>query len=524
MKNGHFSDKTKISTILERVFNSTAIKGSVVNPRTIPPQLSREDRINRIVAVAIVMTGVTMSAIDTTAVVLGLPVMKTDLHSDLISMVWVIMAYLLITTIATTQVGRLGDMFGRVRMYNLGFALFTVFSLFCGFSQSGTELIVFRIFQGLGGAFIFANSGAILADTFPPQERGKAFGYNGIGWSLGAILGILVGGAFVTFFSWRYIFFINVPIGIVATLVGYLMLKEKSPRVREQLDYGGLVLLGAGLFAVLYGVSNVTGSGWTDTYGLEMLIGFLLIVSFVLLERRVKHPLLDLSIFRSRILTASIFAAFFQSLATFAVLFLVIMYLQGPRGFTPWSSSILLIPGYILGGVVAPLSGRLSDRYGARVLATIGLSVQIVGILVYLTFGLTTSIFVVVLGAVIYGSGNSAFFAPNNSAVMASAPPKAYGVTNGLLRTMANVGMLSSFAVALLIASISIPREYAFQIFVGVGKISGDLSLAYITGMHTALVASIALLLIAIALSILRGKESRDPPGTVRDALVSKTN
>ncbi len=474
--------------------------------------LSREERRNRTVAVAIVMTGVTMSAIDTTAVILGIPVMKTDLHSDLLSMVWVIMAYLLITTIATTQVGRLGDMFGRVRMYNLGFAIFTVFSLFCGFSENGAELIAFRIFQGLGGAFIFANSGAILADTFPPNERGKAFGYNGIGWSLGAILGILVGGAFVTFLSWRYIFFINVPIGTGATLVGYFMLKEKSPRLKESLDYGGLLLLGAGLFLILYGVSNITGSGWDYTSGLEMLTGAMLIVSFIFLEMRIKHPLLDLSILRSRILTASIFAAFFQSLATFAVLFLIIMYLQGPRGLSPWNSSILLIPGYILGGVVAPLSGRLSDRVGARVVATIGLSVQIVGILIYLTFAISTSIYVVILGAVVYGSGNSAFFAPNNSAVMSSAPPKAYGVSNGLLRTMANVGMLSSFAVALLMSSLSIPRTYAFQIFLGVGKINGQLSLEYIKGMHTALLASIVMLLIAIVLSVLRGRETRNAP------------
>ncbi len=486
--------------------------------------LSREERRNRTVAVAIVMTGVTMSAIDTTAVILGIPVMKTDLHSDLLSMVWVIMAYLLITTIATTQVGRLGDMFGRVRMYNLGFAIFTIFSLFCGFSENGAELIAFRIFQGLGGAFIFANSGAILADTFPPNERGKAFGYNGIGWSLGAILGILVGGAFVTFLSWRYIFFINVPIGTGATLVGYFMLKEKSPRLKESLDYGGLLLLGAGLFLILYGVSNITGSGWDYTTGLEMLMGAMLIVSFIFLEMRIKHPLLDLSILKSRILTASIFAAFFQSLATFAVLFLIIMYLQGPRGLSPWNSSILLIPGYILGGVVAPLSGRLSDRVGARVVATIGLSVQIVGVLIYLTFAISTSIYVVILGAVVYGSGNSAFFAPNNSAVMSSAPPKAYGVSNGLLRTMANVGMLSSFAVALLMSSLSIPRAYAFQIFLGVGKINGQLSLEYIKGMHTALLASIVMLLIAIVLSVLRGRETRNAPPVVRNNPESKGN
>ncbi len=486
--------------------------------------LSREERRNRTVAVAIVMTGVTMSAIDTTAVILGIPVMKTDLHSDLLSMVWVIMAYLLITTIATTQVGRLGDMFGRVRMYNLGFAIFTIFSLFCGFSENGAELIAFRVFQGLGGAFIFANGGAILADTFPPNERGKAFGYNGIGWSLGAILGILVGGAFVTFLSWRYIFFINVPIGTGATLVGYFMLKEKSPRLKESLDYGGLLLLGAGLFLILYGVSNITGSGWDYTTGLEMLMGAMLIVSFIFLEMRIKHPLLDLSILKSRILTASIFAAFFQSLATFAVLFLIIMYLQGPRGLSPWNSSILLIPGYILGGVVAPLSGRLSDRVGARVVATIGLSVQIVGVLIYLTFAISTSIYVVILGAVVYGSGNSAFFAPNNSAVMSSAPPKAYGVSNGLLRTMANVGMLSSFAVALLMSSLSIPRVYAFQIFLGVGKINGQLSLEYIRGMHTALLASIVMLLIAIVLSVLRGRETRNAPPVVRNNLESKGN
>jgi EmrB/QacA subfamily drug resistance transporter len=477
----------------------------------------KEEMRYRAVTLVIVMTGITMSAIDTTAVVLALPVVKIDLHSDLISMVWVIMAYLLVMTIATTQVGRLGDMFGRVRMYNLGFAIFTVFSLLSGLSNSGGELILFRVFQGLGGAFIFANSGAIIADTFPPNERGKAFGFTGMGWSIGAIFGILVGGAFVTFLSWRYIFFINVPIGTVATLAGYYLLKEKSPRLKEKLDYAGMVLFGVGLFALLYGITDLTGSGWKTLYGLEMLAGSLLILAFIILESRLAFPLLNLSILRSRVLSASIFAAFFQALATFAVLFLLIMYLQGPRGFSAWNSSLLLIPGYVLGGAIAPLSGRLSDKIGARVVATLGLSIQIVGILIYMTFGASTSIYAVVFGAVVYGSGNSAFFAPNNSAVMASAPPRAYGVTSGLLRTLANIGMLSSFALALLIASLSIPRILAFQIFLGTGKINGQLSSAYITGMHTALIASIFLLLVAMVLSILRGKEARTQSGPSPD-------
>lgn len=487
-------------------------------------EITKKEKKYRVITLAIIMTGVTMSAVDTTAVILGLPVMKIDLHSDLISMIWVIMAYLLVMTITTTQVGRLGDMFGRVKMYNLGFAIFTVFSLFSGLSASSKELISFRVFQGLGGALIFANSGAIVADTFPPNERGKAYGFTGMGWSIGAIFGILVGGAFVTFVSWRYIFFINIPIGTAATLAGFYLLKERSPKIKEKLDYGGMILLGTGLFSLLYGITDITGSGWKTIYGIELLGGFLLIAAFVILERHLDFPLLDFSILKSRVLTASIFAAFFQALATFAVLFLVIMYIQGPRGFTPWNASLLLIPGYMLGGVIAPLSGRLSDKIGARVVATIGLSIQIVGIFVYMSFGLATSLYTVILGAVVYGAGNSAFFAPNNSAVMASAPPRAYGVTSGLLRTLANMGMLSSFAIALLIASLSIPRVFAFEIFLGVGKINGKLSSAYITGMHTALLASILLLLVAIVLSILRGKESRTYSKPSSDTREAKSN
>ena len=147
----------------------------------------------------------------------------------MLSMIWVLLSYLLVITILGTQVGKLGDMFGRVRMYNLGFAVFTFGSLLCGISSDGNQLIAFRVLQGVGGALISSNSGAIIADTFSKKERGKAFGFTGMGWSIGAILGILVGGAFVTFLNWRYIFFINIPIGIVATIAGYYLLKERSP-------------------------------------------------------------------------------------------------------------------------------------------------------------------------------------------------------------------------------------------------------------------------------------------------------
>jgi EmrB/QacA subfamily drug resistance transporter len=463
----------------------------------------------RSLAIIIVMMGVTMSAIDTTAVVLGLPVIMRDLHSNIISMIWVIMSYLLVITVAGTQVGRLGDMFGRVRMYNLGFAVFTVGSLFCAFSTNGPQLISFRVLQGIGGALVSSNSGAIIADTFPQRERGKAYGFTGVGWSVGAIFGILIGGAFVTFLNWRYIFLINLPIGVLATTAGYVLLKERSPKLRARLDPVGIVLLAAGLFAVLLSLTDMTGSGYSIRYGTEFVVGISLMIAFAFWEKRFTSPLLDLAILRERVLSASVLAAFFQALASFAVIFLIIMYLQGPRGLTPWNASLLLIPGYVLGGMIAPFAGKLSDKLGARVVASVGLLAQVVGIVIYSTLGLNSSLYIVVLGSIVNGAGSSSFFPANNSAVMASAPPNAYGVANGLLRTLSNTGMVSSFALALLIASISIPRELSFQIFLGVGGIQGTLSSAFVDGMHAALLSTIALLSVALLLSVLRGKETR---------------
>ena len=461
------------------------------------------------IALIIVMMGVLMSAVDTTAVVLGLPVMMLDLHSDILSMIWVIMSYLLVITIFGTQVGKLGDMLGRVRMYNIGFGVFTLGSLLCGVSASGPQLVDFRVLQGFGGALISSNSGAIIADTFPENRRGRAFGFTGFGWSAGAVLGILVGGAFVTFLSWRYIFFINIPVGVVATLAGYLMLREGSPRVKSTFDIVGMVLLGTSLYLLLTFLTGVTGSGLSLVFEVELVAGALLLVGFAAWENHYSSPLLNLSLLRKRVLTASILAAFFQSLASFAVLFLVIMYLQGPRGLSPWNASLLLIPGYVLGAMIAPFAGRLSDRLGARVVASVGLMLQAAGLLTYATLLVGTPLYVVVIGAVLNGAGSSTFFPANNSATMANAPRGAYGIASGLLRTFSNIGMVSSFAVALLVASISIPRQLAFEIFLGVGQINGSLSTAFVDGMHSALIASLSILLVALLLSVLRGKEAR---------------
>ena len=461
------------------------------------------------IALVVVMMGVMIAAVDTTIVVLALPVMMGDLHTDLVTMVWVIMAYLLVMTVLTTQVGRFGDMYGRVRMYNLGFAVFTLGSVACGFASTGVALIAFRVAQALGGALISSNSGAIIADTFPAHARGRAYGMTSIGYNTGAVLGILLGGLIITFVNWRYIFFINLPIGVTALIMGVRVLRERSPRLARKIDFPGVALLGAGLLLLLIGLTNATGAGFTRTV-VEMVVGgALVVVGFLAWERFAPAPLLDLRLLRRRVLTASVFAASLQALGNFAILFLIIMYLQGVRGLSPFIASLLLVPGYVVGGFIGPWSGRLADRLGARVPATLGLLVQVAGVLVYTTLGVATPLWVVVVAATINGIGSGFFFPANSSAVMADAPPRDYGVASGLLRTLSNVGMVTSFAVALLIASRAIPRQAAFAIFVGTTRLSAALASAFVHGLHAALGGSIVFLVLALVLSLLRGRESR---------------
>ncbi|MHB1569971.1 MAG: MFS transporter [Solirubrobacteraceae bacterium] len=455
-------------------------------------------------ALAVVMTGVLITAVDTTIVVLALPEIERALHIALASVVWVVIGYLLVITLLATQVGRLGDMFGRVRMYEAGFVVFVIGSAACALSWNEVSIIAFRVLQGVGGAFVTANSGAVIADLFPPEERGRAYGYNGIGWSLGAVLGIVLGGAIVTYISWRWIFWINVPIGIGAVMLALRVLHDKSERRRRRLDPAGMLALGLGLFGLLWGTTRVATASLDATLIGYLVGGVVLLVVFVLIERTVAEPMLDLSLFGVPTMTPSLLASLFQGLANFAVLFLVIMYLQGPRGLSPIHASLLLVPGYVIGGFTGPYAGRLADRISPVVPATLGLSIQVVALFIYAQLSIDTGLWLVVVASVINGVGASFFFPANNSAVMKAAPPQLFGISSGMLRTFSNVGMVFSFAMAILIASRSISRQLAFAIFVGSTSLHGHLAVAFTSGLHAAFYASMGLMVVAALLSATR--------------------
>ncbi|HLI40863.1 MAG TPA: MFS transporter, partial [Streptosporangiaceae bacterium] len=404
------------------------------------------------VAMAVIMTGVLMTAVDTTIVVLALPEIQRSLHVALSAVVWVIISFLLVITLLSTQVGRLGDMFGRVRMYQAGFAVFVLGSLACAVSWDEASIIVFRIVQGVGGAFIMANSGAVIADLYPRERRGRAYGFTSVGWTLGAVIGIVLGGLIVTYVSWRWVFWINVPVGVAALAAGVRVLHDRGERTRRRLDLAGMACLGLGLFGVLWAMTRLATTAFDAEVAGYLIGGIALLGAFVVIEQRQAEPMLPLSLFRIPTMAASLLASLFQGLANFAVLFLVIMYLQGPRGLSPIHASLLLVPGYVLGSVVGPYAGRLADRRGPVLPATAGLAIQVGALAIYAQLGMATGLWVVVAAAIVNGLGASLFFPANNSAVMKAAPPQAFGIASGMLRTFANIGMVFSFAVAILIA------------------------------------------------------------------------
>jgi EmrB/QacA subfamily drug resistance transporter len=455
-------------------------------------------------AMIVIMSGVLMTAVDTTIVVLALPEIENSLHIALSAVVWVIISFLLVITLLATQVGRLGDMFGRVRMYETGFAVFVLGSLLCALAWNEASIIVFRIVQGVGGALIMANSGAVIADLYPREQRGKAYGFTSVGWTIGAVLGVVLGGLIVTYISWRWIFWINVPTGVVAVGTAVRVLRDSGERIRHRLDLPGMITLGLGLFGVLWAMTKLANAPLDAPMVGYLVGGVVLLAVFVVIERRAAAPMLPLRLFRVPTMAASLLASLFQGLSSFAVLFLVLMYLQGPRGLSPIHASLLLVPGYVAGGAVGPWAGRLADRYTPVLPATLGLALQVVALLCYAQLTLTTPLWVIIVVSLVNGVGASFFFPGNSSAIMKAAPPDMFGTVSGIMRTFANIGMVFSFAVAILVASRSISRGLAFAIFVGTTTLHGALASAFTTGLHAAFYVSVVFMVIAAVLSATR--------------------
>ncbi|GGK74222.1 MFS transporter [Mangrovihabitans endophyticus] len=472
--------------------------GAADAPESSPPP-------RRGLGMLVVMIGVLVSAVDGTIVVLALPAIEADLGITLAAVTWVVVGYLLVVTVLSTQLGRLGDLFGRVRMYKAGFLVFTVGSVLCALAWNAPSIIGFRLLQGAGAALIAANSGAIISELYPPHERGRAYGFNAFGFSFGSVLGVLLGGVMVTYVSWQWIFWINVPIGIVALVLAQRVLRDRGERQARSFDVLGMITLGLGLFGVLWAMTGLASRPLDATLIGYLAGGVALLVVFVIVELRRADPTLDLTLFRIPTMTPSLLASLLQGVGSFAVLFLVIMYLQGTRGMDPIRASMLLLPGYLVGAVVGPYAGRLTDRLGPVIPATLGLGISVVAMAIFAQMTATSGLWLAAVGNLVIMIGGSFFFPANSTAVMKAAPPDRLGIASGVLRTFASIGMVFSFTTAILVASHSIPRNLAFAIFVGTSKLDGRLAVVFAEGLRAAFYAMMGIMVLAAIFSAVRG-------------------
>ena len=461
------------------------------------------------IILGVILVAVLMAAIDSTIVLLAFPAIVSSLHSNLTTIIWVILIYMLITAVATTQFGKVGDIYGRAKIFIAGLAVFTASSFLCGIAPTDVLLIVFRAVQGLGGAMIAATSGAIIADTFGRHRIGRAFGFTAMAYNIGALLGILLGGIITTFIGWQYIFFINVPIGIVALVLGVKYISDKQT-FAAKLDIGGMVTLAVALSLLLYGGIGYASTGTGALNTVMVVIGVLLLAAFYFIERRSESPTIPFDMFANRVFKNSVFAAMLQGLGFLGVVFMLILYLQGVLGFTPLFASLLLVPGYVVSGLLSPYMGRISDKHGARIVATLGIALQILGIIVYMFLNPYSSVYLVILGSLITGIGGAMFWPANSSSIMAHAEQSRFGIASGLSRMFSTIGMMGSFIVVFVVAAASIPRAQAFEIFVGTSaKLTGATASAFITGMRFSFVAMIVILVAAGIVSLARGKDDR---------------
>ena len=463
---------------------------------------------NRNLILWAVLIGMLMSAIDTTIVILALPTITDKLKAPFLDTIWVILIYLLVLAALTTQLGRLGDIYGRGRIFNLGFLIFIAGSVLSGAAISVDFLIGARAIQGFGAVLIQANSGAIVADYFPPKERGRAFGITSMGWTIGGTLGIVLGGIITTLTSWRFIFYINVPVGLIGFYLAMKYIRDNKEE-KVKMDYPGTALLISLLILISYGAVEMAGNGVTTTNLLMVVVGFALIIPFLVVEKIVKSPMLVLRAFKERILSFSLLSATLQAIGYLSVLFILIMYLQGVRGYSPLDSALLLVPGYIISSLLSPRMGRLSDRIGPGIVASAGIFMMAIGVLIYFTMGVSTPIYLVILGSIVTGMGGSLFWPSNSSAVMTASPLDLLGSVSGLQRTLSNIGTLMSYVIAISIAALSVPRYVAFEVFLGVEKLQGGVSAKFMTGIHTALIASFVILIFGALSSLVTTRMKR---------------
>jgi MFS family permease len=436
--------------------------------------------------------GILMVTINQSILLISLPALFRGINlnplvpSNTSYFLWVFMGFLLVTAVLVVSLGRVGDIYGRVKMYNLGFAIFTLFSILLSVTwltgpAGALWIIIMRVFQGVGGAFLFANSTAILTDAFPEDERGKAMGINGIAAVGGSFLGLILGGVLAPI-EWRLVFLVSVPFGLFGTVWAYLKLRDNGVRIPARIDWLGNALFAIGLIALLTGIVYSLlpygghPTGWGNPYVLAAIFGGIaVLVLFAWVETKVPAPMFRLSLFKIRAFTAGNIAGLLGALGRGGMQFMLIIWLQGiwlpQHGYsfarTPLWAGIYMVPLTVGFLVLGPISGILSDRYGARLFATGGLIISGAAFLLLELLPINFSYIWFALLIFLFAVGMGLFFAPNQAAVMNSLPPGQRGAGAGMLNTFQNSATVLSMGLFFTIVTLGLASRLPSHLYKG---------------------------------------------------------
>jgi len=390
------------------------------------------------------------------AVNIALPSLGKELSLDAVMLGWIATAYLLSSATFLVPFGRIADIYGRKKIFICGIVIFTLSSLFAGMASSAHMLISCRVFQGIGGAMLAGTAVALLTTVFPANERGKVLGINIAAVYTGLSLGPVLGGILTQHFGWRSIFFINVPLGLA--IIGVVLWKLKGEWTGakgERFDFAGSVIYILGLVALVYGFTLLPAM-----LGVWLIVGGIIGLSaFARWEMKTRSPVLDISLFRnSKAFTFSNLSALINYSATWAVSFLVSLYLQYLKGFNPQSAGLILVAMPAMQAIFSPLAGRLSDRIEPRLIASAGMALTTVGLVIFIFLNEETPLAFIIGNLLLMGFGFAFFASPNTNAVMSSAPKTAYGVASATLATMRQIGMVFSMGIAMLLFALYMGR------------------------------------------------------------------
>ena len=428
---------------------------------------------------------------------IALPPIGREFAIDAVLLAWIPTSYLLAATVFLLPFGRIADIYGRKRIFTYGIVIYTISSLLAATSTSAIMLILFRIPQGIGGAMIFGTGVAILTSVYPVEERGKALGINVAAVYLGLSLGPFLGGLLTEHFGWRSIFLANLPLGLaIITLLLWKLRGEWADAKGEKFDLSGSIIYGLAVVAMMCGIfllPEILGLG-------VILIGILGFMAFVWWETKAASPILNMNLFKNnRVFAFSNLAALISYSATFAVAFLLSLYLQYTKGFSPQTAGMVLVSMPAVQAIFSPLAGKLSDKIAPQILASAGMALTTIGLILLTFLGQNTAIWFILVSLMILGFGFAFFSSPNTNTVMSSVEAKTYGVASATLATMRQVGMMLSMGITMLI----------FAIYIGRVEITPEYYSVFVTSMKTAFVIFAVLCFGGIFASLARGKAKK---------------